>query len=207
MKFLLVALLAMSTFSSYALETVKVSDGKAAYCKTKHDTFRSRFGAYKISAQSVGVADGIVKIETNFKFMTCIADGEDFSWVQISPLEELRFQTPLPTDSREITVITNSATLKLMRDGVYKTLDEVELTDDTATPELQFELDRFLTDSEKEAFEAGELVKINTDIFMIKNITLEGLSMEYQSNKGFGAFRFRFSVQKNDDGSVTSKKL
>ncbi len=209
MKYILAAFMGLSMFNSYALETVKVLDGKKAMCKTKVDVARSRMGAYTLNADSVSVTDGQVTIETTFKFLRCKASGEGFAWEVISPLETLTYTTPqldnLPAN--EITVITNKATLKAYKDGVYSVFSEQELLDDSQNLDVTFGLDQLMSEADKVLFDAGLEVKLAADIFLVKNITLEGLSFDYRSNKGYGTFRVRFSVQKDDAGNVSAKKL
>lgn len=209
MKYILVALMGLSMFNANALETIKVLDGKKAFCEKKTDVFRSRMGAYTLNADAVSVTDGQVTIETTFKFLRCNKVGESFAWEVLSPLETLTYQTPQIGNqpSNEITVITNKATIKAYRDGIYSVLTEQELIDDSQNIDVTFALDEVMSEADKLLFDAGLEVKLDTDIFLVKNITLEGLGFDYRSNSGFGAFRVRYSVQKDDAGNVTAKKL
>lgn len=209
MKFILAALMGLSMFNSYALETIKILDGKKALCEKKTDVARSRMGAYTLNADAISVTDGQVSIETTFKFLRCQASGDGFAWEVISPLETLTYKTPQLNNqpANEITVVTNSASIKAYRDGVYSVLSEQVLLDDTQNIDVTFALDALMNETEKALFEAGLEVKLAADIFLVKNITLYGLNFDYRSNKGYGAFRVRFSVQKDDEGNISAKKL
>lgn len=209
MKYILAAVMGLSMFNSYALETIKVLDGKSAYCKTKTDVARSRMGAYSLNADAVSVTDGQVTIETTLKFLRCKANRNGFAWERISPLETLDYTTPQlgRQAPKKITVITNKVSLKAYRDGVYTVFSEQELFDDSEKVDVTFALNELMNETEQALFDAGLEVKLNADVFLVKNITILGLSSDYRANKGYGAFRVRFSVQKDDEGNVTAKKL
>lgn len=78
MRTLLVTLM-LTSFSSFATEIIKVSDGSVAKCESKIDVYRYR-ASMIYRPLSFKIVDG--NAEVKVEFLKCIQDGETFRMVQ-----------------------------------------------------------------------------------------------------------------------------
>lgn len=210
MKYVLMALLAFGATNTYALETIKVLDGKVAHCKTKYDQYRARLGAYSFNATAVSVDDEKVQLTTEVNFLKCVADGEGFAWEDSTVLADSEYNV-LDSDgsTRTITVIANKAMLRVMRDGVYQIIDEVILGEKSESVTLNLDLYKLLSDDESDRLSNGEEIRVDADVFLVKNVTFTGLASgeDLRMNKSFGTYRVRFLMKQNNDGTLSAKRL
>lgn len=210
MKYLLMALLGFGAMNTYALETIKVLDGKVARCETKYDVYRSRLGAYSFNATAVSVDDEKVQLQTEVKFLKCVADGEEYAWESSTVLADSEYNVVDADGSpRTITVIANKAMLRVMRDGVYQIIDEVILGEKSESITLNLDLYKLLSDDESDRLSNGEEILVDADVFMVKNLTFTGMASgeDLRMNKSFGTFRVRFLMKQNNDGTLSAKRL
>lgn len=208
MKFFLMALLAMGTSNTFALETIKVLDGKTAYCKTKYDQYRARLGAYSLNAKSISVDDEKITIGTELKFLNCVYSDGAYAWENSTAMASHEYTIPYDLDStRTITVVANKAELRVFRDGVYKIINTIDLSDKAVDTDIEVLLGDFLTIDEMDRLSNGETLTLGLDAFLLKNVSFIGLDNDLRTNKNFGTFRIRFELKQNNDGSLNAKKL
>lgn len=208
MKLFLMALLAMSASNTFALETIKVLDGKTAYCKTKYDQFRARLGAYSLNAKAISVDDEKITITTDLKFLKCVYEDSAYNWENSTAMASHEYTIPNADGSlRTIEVVANKAELRAYRDGVYRILSTIDLSDKAVETNIEIMLGDFLTVDEMDRLANGEKLTLGLDAFLIKNVSFLGLDNDLRMNKSFGTFRIRFELEQNNDGSLNAKKL
>ena len=208
MKFLLMALLSLAATNTFALETIKVLDGKVAYCKTKLDQYRARLGAYSLNATGISVDDEKISITTELKFLKCVNSGDEYAWEETSAMAEHQHNVPNADGStRTVTVVANKAELRAYRDGVYTVIATVDLSDKSIETDIELMLGDFLTVAEMNQLATGQTLKLSVDAFLLKNVSFLGLDSDLRMNRSFGTFRIRFELKQNNDGSLDVKKL
>lgn len=204
MKSLVTALLFILPLSmAQALETIKLFDGKVAYCRNKADQFRHRLGAYTLTTDSVKMDGEDVVLNFSLQSVQCQKSGRGFGWARTGHLSESEFSS---SEVQIVTVTPNSARLRSYRDGVFQLLGDVELDNQTKEVTLRFSLQDFLKEQEWNSLRDGKEVLVDIDSFLLKNLTLTG-SIEMRTNISYGAYRTRFSLKLEDDSSWTAKKL
>ncbi len=208
MKLASLIALAFSAFTftnANALETIKILDGKVAFCKTSQDQYRHRLGAYTFKAQEIKLENDQVTIATQLRFLKCTKLGETFGFIETTPLATTEFN--VVGRSTPVRIIANNAVLRVFRDGVYKLLDEVIIDEKSMSVEISFDLNDLVTEAEAQRISNGEKVLVDADAFLLKNLSFEGLGYDYRSNHAYGAYRIRFTVEKSDNGDLIAKKL
>ncbi len=207
MKFLLTALISLvaaSSITAFASNgyNVKVSDGGAAHCKTKADVVRGRFGAYKTHLKSI-VVDGntaVVKIETIL--LSCLEIEGKIGFSEVRPYDTLSYQT-VTFDNGIQTFHATPEFVKMIayKDGVYKKIADVELTNDLKQMvTLKLDLDELLTANEREDLEFGKVVLGNFDYTLQK--TLKISDRDYSKLITFGSFRIHFKASLDKNNSL-----
>jgi hypothetical protein len=192
---LVLALISTSLFAGTEFNTVKVSDGKVALCKTKYDLYRSKTGVYSAKATSVTLEEGNISFEVNLKFLACVEENEVFKFVYKKPYAKFQW----PTLNRESTVTTqaNDVRLKAFKDGVYKVLTNQLLEDEeNQTKTITVSLSDVLNNSD------SEIGKGSFDFWIVKkmNYTILNEGVDFNDLVNFGSYRIRFEVKETVDG-------
>lgn len=199
MKFLLtalVSLVAVSSVTAFASNgyNVKVSDGGAAHCKTKADVVRGRFGAYKTHLKSIVVDGNTAEVKIETILLSCIEKDDKIGFSEVRPYDTLSYQTVTFNNGIQ-TLHATPEQVKMIayKDGVYKKLANVELTNEhKQIVTLKLELDDLLSAEEREDLENGKVVLGNFDYTLQKTVKIG--DKDYSKRITFGAFRIHFEA-------------
>lgn len=139
---LLLASLFFVSFSAFANDIIRVTDGSAAYCKTKADVLRYQsYGVYR--PLKFERTDDEVKLTV--EFLRCVKKGENYGFVRDTNFEERtltieagpfsREETKVSIDRSEVSAVAFSsqgrvyhrATLEKNADNTYSQSMPVEM--------------------------------------------------------------------------------
>lgn len=191
----LLSLIAVTT-SAFASNgyNVKVSDGGTAHCKSKADVFRDRFGAYQPRLKSIVVDRDIAEVKIETSFLSCVENDGKFQFTAVKPYDLLTYQV-VTFDNGIQTISAKPELIKMIsyRDGVYKKIADVELTNNhKQIVTFKLKLDDLLTAQEQVELEDGKTVVGNFDYALQKMIKVDGEDKARRIS--FGAFRIHFKA-------------
>jgi hypothetical protein len=199
MKKLILLLSVALSFNSFAatLQTVKVSDGKVAHCKTKYDMNRNKLGAYTLKASSAEIVEETISMKLKVSFFKCVENNGRLGFSYALPFET----TNWTTGDQDASALVNSVKLKAYQDGVYKVLFDQELTDESRQNiEFSTDFSSLVSEDEIQAIESGVAVIKSIDFSLVKNINIISGDLDMTSNRSFGSFRVRISLEKSAEG-------
>ncbi len=206
MKAILLSLLCLSTLASTGTN-VKVSDGASAQCKSKADTQRFKFGAYKTELKSVNVANDVAAFKISVNFLSCAMEGESAKFSEIQPYSAFSFQVvSLNKELKEVEVQPELVKMISYRDGVYKKIADIELGNSSKQDvELQIKIEDLLSEEEITSLNEGNEVVGNFDYQVQKEVRINSGKMTDKIN--FGAFRIHFKAVLDETNTIKIKTL
>lgn len=185
--------LTISAFASTAVN-VKVSDGGAAFCESKADAYRQKFGAYQSKVQSISVNNEMIAVKLELNFLQCKNVDGKFSFVDFKPYDEITYETVLMNGERkEISAQPELVKLISFKDGIYKKFADVTVINSaTQTINLQIKLADVLTSEQIANLLNGMEVQGNFDYMIQKFIVIDNAKNADLLN--FGAYRVHFKA-------------
>jgi hypothetical protein len=195
---------ALTTQAHSGLETLKLMDGKTAYCKEAQDLYRNRLGAYTVKATDIRTHSSGIELSLEVQSFQCQGSENKFGWVPSGHLETMNYVSR--TGQFGVEAIANNASLRGFRDGIYQLLVNIDLANNTQNVKLDLDYNDLLVDSEVQALENGQTIVMSIDFFMLKNVSFIGGEQPHRTNISYGAYRVRFSLEQTDDG-VSAKVL
>lgn len=189
------SLISTAVFANPEFNTVKVSDGKVAHCKTKYDLYRSKAGVYSAKATSVKLENDTIRFEIDLKFLACVQEEETFKFVYKKPYAKFEWATL----NRESTVTAKATDvrLKAFKDGVYKILTNQLLTDEAMqTKTIEVSITDVLNNTD---IKTG---KGSFDFWVVKkmNYTIESEGVDFNDMVNFGSYRINFEIKETIEG-------
>lgn len=206
MKAILLSFLCLSTLASTGI-SVKVSDGTVATCKTKSDVHRFKFGAYKAALKEIAVNSDVASFDLKIDFLSCQNKDGDINFSSVKPLDGFNYQS-VSFEKGIIDVEVQPESVKMIsyRDGVYKIISDVELSnDEQQIVKLDIKVEDLLSSTEIENLRNGQEVIGNFDYMLQKSVVINGSSAAEKIN--FGAFRIHFKAKVDKSGNIEIVKL
>lgn len=206
MKTLFLFLFSFSSLASTAIN-VKVSDGGAALCESKADSYRQKFGAYKSKVQSISANNEVISVKLELNFLQCKNIDGKYGFVDFKPYDEMSYETVLMSGGRrEISAKPELVKLISFKDGVYKKIADVTLINSAKqSVNLQIKLEDILTPEQITNLLNGMEVTGNFDYLVQKFIVIDNAKNADQFN--FGAFRVHFKALIDENNELTISLL
>jgi hypothetical protein len=196
---LLLCLVSLSSFAK--VNTVKISDGKSAYCKTKKDLYRNRIGAYNARATEIQLIDEeTIKVDIKLKFLTCEKSGDAFNFSLTKPYHTLTYPSLNRASGQRVpvTVTPHEVRFKAFKDGVYKKLTD-QLVDNQASQvvSIYLQLSDVMNQQQLEQLEEKVSTNASFDIWTSKllNYEEETSGIEFKKLVNFGSYRIHFNIK------------
>lgn len=191
----------ISSLYASDLITLKVSDGKSAYCKTKYDAYRNKLGAYMLKGKSISINNETLLININVTALKCKSRNGRFQFQLMQPYQNLVYRS----GKNLITVDVLDARIKGYVDGEYELLVDKVLSDHRfQLMTLRISKDELLTNQDRENLKNGKTIKKSLDLWMNKllrfhNVTTNKIS---RSQNNFGAYRLHFKLEETNTGMI-----
>lgn len=204
-----ITLLSFAAMADTTVTTVKVADGKTAICKTKLDLYRNRTGAYSAKAIAARAEDETISVDVELKFLLCVQSNDEFQFVLKGPLESSTYQTvtTVAGQRNEVQVTPSDVRLKAFKDGIYKILNNTELSNDSVQEQtITVALSDVLNPQQRLQLDEQKAVTGSFDIWVSKklNFVVEQTGTDFSQISHFGSYRIHFKITKDEKGtSVT----
>lgn len=192
---------ATSVSANTTFDTVKVSDGKTAYCKTKYDLHRAKTGVYTGKAIKAELEEGKINFQVKLNFLACIEKEGKFQFVYKKPYAEFLYKTFTTKDT--VSAKASEVHLKAYKDGVYKILTNQKLPDASSqVRNIEVSLEDALNEKQIEQLKNGKTVKGNFDFWISKKMTytIEAQAVRFNDLVSFGSYRINFEISDSDTG-------
>lgn len=198
-------LLALSTQAT-DVNTVKVSDGARAYCSTKNDVYKNKFGIYTSKVSSLEAEGMTIKATIKLSFFRCLESEGEITMKSQAPLESFSYES-LTYNNGMVQIEANpqEVSLQTYKDGRYSIINKEELSNEVNQEvEVKIDLEEILSESEIQALQSGEAVKASFDYNIKKKIAIASqvLNLSNSINLNFGAFRAHFELSSKEDKIV-----
>lgn len=193
------SILSMSTFAGTTFNTVKVSDGKTAYCKSKIDLNSSKIGVYVAKATGASVEDETISFDIELKFLACVKNNESFNFVYKAPYEASKYETirTTPGVDNQVTVTPQEVRLKAVKDGVYKVFSNQLLGNASKqTVNMNISLEDVLNQDQLNKLMDEGSVKGSFDVWIDKkmNYIIHQNDSEFMELVNYGSYRVLFEI-------------
>ncbi|MBK26302.1 MAG: hypothetical protein CME70_20045 [Halobacteriovorax sp.] len=195
MKKIILATMLISTaaMANPEFNTVKVSDGKVAHCKTSYDLYRNKVGVYSAKATSATITDDTIEFKINLKFLACEKNEDSYNFVYKKPYARFEYNTVSTQDL--IVAKASEVKLKAYKDGVYKILTAQLI-------ENESKVTKTIKVSLSDALDNSESNKGSIDFWIVKkmNYQIENQDVNFNDLRNFGSYRINFKVEETVDG-------
>ncbi len=195
MKGIIVAsmLFSMTALATTEFNTVKVSDGKVAHCKTSYDLYRNKLGVYMAKASDAIISDQTIEFKIDLKFLACEKNGDNYGFVYKKPYSRFEYKTVSTEDL--IVAKATEVKLKAYKDGIYKILTNQAIEDETS-------ITKTISVSLTDALDKAESNTGSIDFWIVKkmNYVIENQDVNFNDLRNFGSYRINFKIEETDEG-------
>ncbi|MFT6069336.1 MAG: hypothetical protein ACJAT2_003428 [Bacteriovoracaceae bacterium] len=198
---LALALVTTSVFSATTFNTVKISDGKSAYCKSKNDIHRNKIGVYSAKAVSAKTDNQNINFNIELKFLSCVKQNDKFTFIYKKPYAEFSWETFTTKD--QVVASASEVRLKAYKDGVYRLLNNTVIPDIAKqTQQINISLEDVLNQEQVEELSNGSKIKGSFDFWISKKVqySIQAQDINFTNMRNFGSFRVHFEVTKTEKG-------
>ncbi|PIP95427.1 MAG: hypothetical protein COW00_13060 [Bdellovibrio sp. CG12_big_fil_rev_8_21_14_0_65_39_13] len=201
-----ISLLSFAAMANTTVNTVKVADGKTATCKSKLDLYRNRTGAYSAKAVAATADDQSISVDVELKFLACTQTNDAIQFVLKGPLETSTYQTvtTVAGQRNEVQVTPSDVRLKAFKDGIYKILNNTELSNESIQEQtITVALADVLNPEQMLKLDEQKIITGSFDIWVSKklNFVVEQTGTDFTQLSNFGSYRIHFKLTKDEKGT------
>lgn len=212
LKILFLIISSIISVSAHEYNLVKTSDGTSTYCENRSDIISNRFQAYKIQKIRLMEKKEGIQLRLAVSAVVCRESrGGEFDFEKVDLFKPFSYRV-LALENQEgnrlyqkVSVDTQSAELKVYRDGEYKEIGYLK-KNHSHQKVTYFTLTLKYEDLLKNAFIKAEKHSTSFDFFLTRNVKVKSNNYFQKEKIVYGNYRVHLDLRWNGENAEILKK-